>query len=787
MDPQDRSSDRAIQLNSFANALQKEYEQAGDTKKLADAIDLHREALSLRPAGHPSRPNSLGNLANAFLTQYVHTGDVKKLEEAIDLHREALTLRPRGHPDRASSLCDLAEALRMRYEQTGDAEELSATTDLHQEALSLRPEGHPKRASSFCNFANALVVQYRQAGDVEKLTKATSLLREAVLLCPPGHPDRSLLVNNLASVLMVHYEQSGNTEDLTEVISLSRETLAMYSEGHPERGDSLEMLANALFRHYERTGDIGKLTEAVDLYRKALALQPEGHPERRRSLSHLAAVLHIQYEKTRDTDSLMESTEMHLEVLALRPPGHPDRGSSLNSLIVNYGEQFLRNGDESALVSALKLQDELLEAWHWGHPDRFRAHYSIARLQLLDSSLFDWEKALGNLKQAMMDKHANPRLRLSHGVQSLQEVERASARDIKRCFLSQVALDVYVEAIQLLRRTAHVGVHLSTHVRELSGSEQLYCAAAVRAALLEQLPTAIELLEEGKAVFWSQALCLQALRLYPTAFDDLPVADGERLRHLFELIDQESDGASADGVDKVILERHMEHQRQLADQAARLVEEIRARPGFGRFLRIPQYEKLSQAAMGNFVVALVASHPRYFAIVVQAEKAPQLVHLDSIDAVTLRRLIDQTSSSGMRDCSDKGVIQERVQPRVSLEQMWRLIVEPVVRRLGLSVCSDCFLFLRFSTHVTDRKPKGDVGRVCIGTLQATLRCCRYMPPGSTRATVKPVLQTTLFPRTFRHCWPCSSLERASCPFLGVNYRLSSSASPAPLECRTYPR
>jgi hypothetical protein len=100
----------------------------------------------------------------------------------------------------------------------------------------------------------------------------------------------------------------------------------------------------------------------------------------------------------------------------------------------------------------------------------------------------------------------------------------------------------------------------------------------MRAALLEQLPTAIELLEEGKAVFWSQALELRSTAL------DLPVADRERLKHLFQLFVQDGDGAATDGMDKVALEQHMERRRQLVEQAQVLIQEIRARPGFDRFL-----------------------------------------------------------------------------------------------------------------------------------------------------------------------------------------------------------
>jgi len=39
------------------------------------------------------------------------------LEKGISYHREALTLRPLGHPDRSSSLNGLANAVAARYKE----------------------------------------------------------------------------------------------------------------------------------------------------------------------------------------------------------------------------------------------------------------------------------------------------------------------------------------------------------------------------------------------------------------------------------------------------------------------------------------------------------------------------------------------------------------------------------------------------------------------------------------------------------------------------------------------
>ena len=55
-------------------------------------------------------------------TRFARSGSTKNLEETITCHRQALALRPRGHPDRSSSLYNLAvlaAAMATRFEQLG--------------------------------------------------------------------------------------------------------------------------------------------------------------------------------------------------------------------------------------------------------------------------------------------------------------------------------------------------------------------------------------------------------------------------------------------------------------------------------------------------------------------------------------------------------------------------------------------------------------------------------------------------------------------------------------------
>ena len=67
---------------------------------------------------------SLNNLAANLSIQYEQLGTTQDLDEAIFLGREALDLRPQGHPDWSMFLINFAVHLSTRYKQLGAMEDL---------------------------------------------------------------------------------------------------------------------------------------------------------------------------------------------------------------------------------------------------------------------------------------------------------------------------------------------------------------------------------------------------------------------------------------------------------------------------------------------------------------------------------------------------------------------------------------------------------------------------------------------------------------------------------------
>jgi rhamnogalacturonyl hydrolase YesR len=371
---------RSISCANLGVSLRERYDQTGEAALLDEAIELKREALALQHSDHPDRAWSCVSLGASLHARYEQTGNVALLDEAIELKREALALRPPGHPDRSTSCANLGVSLHYRYKQTRDAALLDEMIELQREALALRPPNHPYRADSCAILGASLHYRYKQTGDVAQLDEAIEFYREALALQSPGHPKRATSCINLGLSLYARYEQTGDVALLDEVIELDREALALRPPGHPKRATSCNNLEHSLCVRYEQTGDVALLDEVTELQRDALALRPQGHPKRATSCTNLAWSLHVRYRQTNNVALLDEAVKLNREALALRPSGHPDRAFNCTNLGASLNTYYQQTGDVALLDEAIELKRAAVALQPLEHPDRAENYASLGSL-----------------------------------------------------------------------------------------------------------------------------------------------------------------------------------------------------------------------------------------------------------------------------------------------------------------------------------------------------------------------------------------------------------------------
>ncbi|KAG2151292.1 hypothetical protein DEU56DRAFT_908150 [Suillus clintonianus] len=704
-------SNRSASLYNLANSLQNRFKQRGVPSDLDEAIELHRAALLLRPPGHPDRSACLDNLATGLQTKFKERGVQSDLDEAIELHRAALLLRPPGRPDRSASLNNLAAGLQNRFEQRGVPSDLDEAIELHRAALLLRPPGHSYRSTSLNNLANSLQNRFEQRGVPSDLDEAIELHRAALLLRPPGHPDRSACLDNLATGLQTKFKERGVQSDLDEAIELHRAALLLRPPGRPDRSASLNNLAAGLQNRFEQRGVPSDLDEAIELCRAALLLRPPGHPNRSACLNNLANSLQNRFEQRGVPSDLDEAIELHRAALLLRPPGHPDRSACLNNLANSLQNRFEQRGVPSDLDEAIELHRAALLLRPPGHSYRST---SLNNLALSLQNRFELRGVPSDLDEAIelyraalllfLPGHSDRSMTLNNLALSLRNrfEQRGVPSDRDEAFKLYVQLSYLSHAVSRRDLTAAkswatsaeetnhdsallayqtVLKFLDQHVTMLPSSPDLFDVVRMATASLAMdafscsvrhgaLTTAMELVEQGRAVFWTQLARLRS------PLDELSLSGdtGAALENEFK---QLSFGLRS------ALDRSTEEQspqiRQLTMQWNDVVSRIRKLPDFSRFLLPPLFSNLQKAAEEGPVIIVNASQYGCDALIVFSAQDPVHVRLD-IPQTEVSEL-----SSEFQSLAEQFGSSDRQNKLVSiLRKLWDCVVDPVVRALRAS-------------------------------------------------------------------------------------------------------
>jgi hypothetical protein len=560
----------------------------------------------LRPAGCALRDRSLHELARALgsLSFEQQPDRLDALTECVSLCREVLQLRPLGHFQRWLSVNNLALALMRSFEVYGDPQLLAEAVDLHRQAVVLCAPGHPNHNGVLNNLGGVLHISFEHQGGFETLAEAIRLLREVLQFRPPGHHLRVIALDNLATALLTSFSYQGRSELLTEAISHHREALQLVPGILPKRAQIIEGLAKALLVSFREQGGSYKLTEVTALLREALILQPPGHRMHSSSLHNLAKALQAVYDADGDGGALSESLALHRQALQLRSQGHWLHLASLEDLA-----DLLCRPECCSWSEALDFYRTALDTCPTGYPARARLLSSMSKCFLTaDSPFFDLSEGISHLHQAYADSFSHVNQRLKSALHDLRRVEQAqgvTAADLDwhaQTESSSLILDLYAQVIGLLPRAANLGLDHSTRLQAVAGSDEIPRNAAARALLFDRVPQAVEMLEEGRGVFWSQALCLST-----SGFDGVPDNDRQELQRLLRLLEHGARRLEKFNQSEIHRERELETQRRLNEEAEALISKIRNEPGLERFLLPPAFIALFSALPDGFIVIVNTS------------------------------------------------------------------------------------------------------------------------------------------------------------------------------------
>ncbi|KIJ95338.1 hypothetical protein K443DRAFT_330790 [Laccaria amethystina LaAM-08-1] len=661
-------------LSGFAAAVHARFTQFEEMEDLEEVVTLSQQALSLHPPDHPERPIYLYNLATAVHTRFRQLGRMKDLERAITHFREALTLRPPGDPHRSHSLDGLAKAIWDRFNQQGRMEDLEEALTLHREALALRPHGHPDYAHSLGNLANTLCTRFHQLGKMEDLEEALTYNREVLALHPVGHPDYSKCLTNLGSVLFTRFQQLGNIEDLESGITYYHKVLSLGPVGFLDHSGALNNLGNALHARFCQLGSVEDLEEEITLHREALALFPLDHPNRVNSLGTLGNALMARFSLLGGVEDLREAIAFYEEALALLPHDHPDVSNVFSNIARIACIFFNVLGDIESLEKGIDGFREALAFCPRDHPRYcgFLGNLSDAIFTRFEHSgkPEDLEEAFVLHDQAANHPTASSKDRLDVAIKWAYKA---------RFYHHSSAMHAYSTAFHLLDRCLISRPDIESQQKFLATthlSKTLAFDAASAAIDAQQVETAVEFLERGRALLWSK------MNGYRRPLDALRLVDADLADRLLKLNTQ---------LERLVLpsefevpngpltpsEFKLQRLRILSEEWEEVIKRVREVEGFSDFLQGAPFTTLQAAAAEGPVIVVNVSQFRSDAIILHINHPPILVPLPDLQLEDIASLVDQLASARNDAVGDPS---KHIVP--ILRDLWDNVVSPVVDRLA---------------------------------------------------------------------------------------------------------
>lgn len=719
-------------LYELGTTLRQRFEHYGDDCDLSHAYSFHCQSLDMCPSDLERRGEVLSGLATTLFWRFFRTGAIELLEQIISLNQQALDLYPPGHRDRPAAMCALGASLSACSHYTGNLQPLNNAVNLLEEAISLQGNEDATYINTLHSLAVALTNRSMHTGNLADVRRGIDMFYKTAAMTPKGSPFPPLIFSNPGFVIDYCLSTYASPDFLEVAIRLRREALVITPPEHVLYPVFQHLLILCLRTRFKYYGDLIDADEAIDLIPSLLQQSNETGPLHAQFLWAAATIYHDRF---RNTDALLDLTEairlirLCLSKVKKDDPRHHEwvafYGENLNALHLN-------TGDEGALVSALQQYEISLELSPESQIFRPECLAALARTHIRCFMLWgnpqDMELAIANLTKALISVPSQHPLRLNilrdlasahltpgspyynrltaleHLKMSLSETTFKTVSRVKGacelleqlnaqcdpCDLTvdelRLTMDIYERIMELNPRIAFFGFDSRSCLRLIRYTVSLARDAAEYGLLLSRPDLAVEMLEQGRALFWTHYLRLRTKvdGLEPKLADEL-ASVATQLRRGYTDLQLETRAAVQDFAIE---------QRLLGLKFEELAARVRTHPGYESFLRPSTFTALNSAAQNHPVLILIPGVQVSHALLLQGlEVAPVHIPLEGINASRLERLAnclravqrgERIRARGQRAVRIKGQMATSVTKNL-LQDLWDGIMFPVIFAMGFQV------------------------------------------------------------------------------------------------------
>ncbi|PVF92658.1 TPR-like protein [Serendipita vermifera] len=673
-------------LNNLGISLQNRFEQVGCLEDIDEAIERLQIAILLTPDNDPNKPTGLTNFGCALFRRFEHIGDLDDLEKAIQQQEAAVCMTPGGDPMNPSRLNNLGISLQTRFEELGRLHDIEDAIIRLQQAVDLTPDTDPAKSSRLTNLGSALYTRFLQSGDIADIDGAIAQQQLAVRLTSDDHPSKSARLSNLGLSLRARFERLENLTDLDNAIFYQQQAVNLMPHSHPDTPALLNNLGGSLNTRFLRLGNRSDIDNAISQYQKAVNLTPDKRPDTSKWLTNLGMSLGVRFKHFGNVDDIDKAILQLQIAVDITPDSHPNKPSSLSSLGTVLAHRFRLLGNLTDLDNAIKNHEQALKLTPVTHSDRASCLYNLA-VSLQDRfnrfhDVHDTEVAISYLPTATSSLNGPPMVRFKAAEAWIKLASRINHDSL---------LTAYECALELMPIVAWLGLPMADrhqHLIKIGGIARDAAAAAISA---EQYDKALEWLEQGRSIVWTQILKLR------TPVDQLREVDpglADRLLQVSRSLDRGSQLIGLHDVQSSSTEEEGRRYRALTAEWESIINQVRSLTDFKDFLQPSRLSQLVNAAHNGPVVIFNIAKTQCDALALLPE-LDDVIHvpLPNITSERIAELQDELKnhlySSGIRMRDTRAATKftddsDEENCRRILAELWNNLVKPVLDALAFS-------------------------------------------------------------------------------------------------------
>ncbi|KAI9462864.1 CHAT domain-containing protein [Lactarius psammicola] len=586
---------RNIVTTSLVQALSIQVRsEAGDgTRNIKEMVVLCRELLTSDLSAGFS-VDAFVSLGEAISADSVHSS--QSLNEVTECLRDAVTMCPPGSP---LVFFALAGTLFIRYLETRSNDDYEEATALFEKILDHNQLGEcPDRIRVEASSLVVLLAVTRSTFFLNPQYSEVSISRVRSLLNSSSIDERLRLqlTESLAFENRKRFRRYSLAESLEEANSHTSQVVELSSS------QSLEGYGE-LFLESE-SYSMARIAERIQHLEELLPITPPGTERHKECVSELANWYKSKFCRSNDISDIEESIKYsRLSLDATRDSSSPMRANSLSSLCEILLLAFKKASKIGYVDEAISLGYEILELNN-EQDTHFYATYRlvfslVTRLQLCGRRE-DLLEAIRLMPLAVDNQYALEPDRFELSCQWA-----LLARNIGH----PTTLTAYKTAMTLMEKSLSFAPTVSIqHARLIEIGEVCQAMPLDYASFqihLGQLEEAVETLEQGRALLWSE---MRGLRTPVTqlAEEDSPLATrfAEINQELEALTVSTTPSGRPEMKDNVAQSRDwmdpfgrlVVKRQELVEERDALIAQIRGRPGLEGFLKTPSFTTLRSAA-----------------------------------------------------------------------------------------------------------------------------------------------------------------------------------------------